>query len=313
MKAGLQTVYVDEIMGRGLTPDTFNAFKKQRRRWAEGAMQIMKGHFRTLLLAPRERSERLSIGQRYHFVAGWLSWIGDALHLAFALAAMAWTIAMIAAPQWFSLPILLFMLPLFVFFFGRTLMGPLLYLQRVRCSLADVAGSALAGMALSHGIARGIWAGLLNRTSVFEITVKGSQASPAKETKPRPAAGSAWGGAREEGMLLIGLLTCAAAMAIWRKPEHVESLMWIAILVMQAIPYAAALACAALSSLPQRKVRAPDRRPAAVPVERRRVGPDVAAGGPGWYRQRQWALGAGPGAPAAMMRTIGGTGNDVRL
>ena len=290
MKAGLQTVYVDEVMGRGLTPDTFLAFKKQRRRWAEGAMQIMKGHFRTLFLPSGKGPDRLTGGQRYHFIAGWLSWIGDALHLAFALAAMAWTIAIIAAPHWFSLPILLFMLPLFVFFFGRTMMGPLLYLRRVRCSLTDVAGSALAGMALSHGIGRGIWAGLLNRTSVFEITVKGTSgtsnsasttgaesaalavvgqpgsAAPIATTKrkvvAKPAAGNAWGGAREEGMLLIGLLTCATAMAIWRKPEHVESLMWIAILVMQAVPYAAALVCAALSTLPDRKIRQPVRRPA---------------------------------------------------
>ena len=36
MNAGYSTVYVDEVMGRGLTPDTFYAFKKQRRRWAPG-------------------------------------------------------------------------------------------------------------------------------------------------------------------------------------------------------------------------------------------------------------------------------------
>ena len=245
MKAGLRTVYVDQVMGRGLTPDTFNAFKKQRRRWAEGAMQIMKGHFRSLF-----RAGDLTLGQRYHFVGGWMSWIGDALHLLFALSAMAWTIAIIGAPQYFSLPILLFMVPLIVFFFAKTLMGPLLYLRRVRCSPLDVAGSALAGMALSHGIARGIWDGLLQNESVFEITVKGTT-----KAKNR-AATAAWGGVREEGLLLIGLLTCVAAMAVWRQPNHVESAMWMAILVMQAIPYAAALACAGLSRLPDRRATA---------------------------------------------------------
>ncbi|MGE0310917.1 MAG: glycosyltransferase [Lautropia sp.] len=349
MKAGLDTVYVDEVMGRGLTPDTFNAFKKQRRRWAEGAMQILKGHFRALFMPRADQVGRLSGGQRFHFVAGWLSWIGDALHLAFALAAMAWTIAMIAAPQWFSLPIMLFMLPLFVFFSGRTLMGPLLYLRRVRCSIGDVAGSALAGMALSHGIARGIWSGLLNRTSVFEITIKGthravssatravepaSQGSqptaelpappteslsttlstpPASATGTRTARarwagwltirppGGEWGGAREEGLLLIGLLTCAGAMAVWRKPEHIESLMWIAILVMQAIPYAAALVCAGLSALPARRIRVPaPRAPAAsVPVP-------VPVPAPSWHPGHalpQGGLGAGIGS-AAMIGTM---------
>jgi cellulose synthase/poly-beta-1,6-N-acetylglucosamine synthase-like glycosyltransferase len=266
MDAGYSTVYVDEVMGRGLTPDTFFAFKKQRRRWAQGAMQILKAHTRTLF-----GRSNVDAGQRYHFVAGWFSWMGDALHLLFAFGAMAWTIGIVAAPQYFSLPIRLFMIPLMVFFVCKALMGPLLYMRRVRCSLPDVLGSALAGMALSHGIAQGVFAGLWHKTAVFEITEKGaSDAAPAGVSSgaaadaprdaaahPAPAkggranAGPPWAGVREEGLLLIGLLSCVGAMYLTRLPNHLESAMWMTILVLQAVPYLAAITCAGLSALPE--------------------------------------------------------------
>ncbi|MBA3479115.1 MAG: glycosyltransferase [Lautropia sp.] len=263
MDAGYSAVYVDEVMGRGLTPDTFYAFKKQRRRWAQGAIQILKAHTGTLF-----GRSNVDAGQRYHFVAGWFSWIGDALHLVFAFGAMAWTIGIVGAPHLFSLPIQLFMIPLMVFFVCKALMGPLLYLRRVRCSLPDVMGSALAGMALSHGIAQGVFAGLWHKTAVFEITEKGAgdsapaaaDASALQMEAARPAAavrqaGPAWAGVREEALLLIGLLFCVAAMAWTRLPNHLESAMWMTILVLQAVPYAAALSCAGLSALPEFRTR----------------------------------------------------------
>ncbi|MGE0800531.1 MAG: glycosyltransferase [Lautropia sp.] len=294
MDAGYQTLYVDAVMGRGLTPDSFHAFKKQRKRWAQGAMQILKGHGRTLF-----GNSNVDAGQRYHFLAGWFSWIGDALHLVFAFGAIAWTIGIVAAPHLFSLPILLFMVPLIVFFICKALMGPLLYLRRVRCGLPDVFGSALAGMALSHGIAQGVFAGLWHRTAVFEITEKGAgngaassaganagsagaaiaavpalagtaaaadaadavavsaevgaaAASPASAASKRPA-GPPWAGVREEALLLTGLLLAFAAMWLTRQPNHIESAMWMTILLLQAVPYLAAVVCAGLSALPEFK------------------------------------------------------------
>lgn len=246
MNAGLSTIYVDRVMGEGLTPDDFASFRKQRRRWAQGGMQIMVGHWRALV-----SGRALSAGQRYHFLAGWLPWLGDALHLVFAFGAMFWTLAVIAAPRYFSLPIPLFMVPLFVFFAGRALFGPLLYARHVRCAGIDIAGSALAGMGLSHAIARGIFSGLVRRGGIFEITRKGSAAAGTA----RP--GSGYGAVREEAFLLAGLVACVAGMALSDAPDRIESAMWMTILALQALPYAAALACTALSRLPERAGDAP--------------------------------------------------------
>ncbi|MCL4184138.1 MAG: glycosyltransferase [Burkholderiaceae bacterium] len=242
MKAGLSTVYVDRVMGEGLTPDDFAAFRKQRRRWAQGAMQILKGHWHTLI-----HGGALTPGQRYHFLTGWLSWVGDALHLVFAFAAMFWTVAVIVAPQYFSLPIPLFMVPLFVFFAAKALFGPLLYARHVRCSAADIAGAALAGMGLSHAVARGVFDGLALRGAVFEITRKGARDGASGAL---PDAG--YGAVREEALLLAGLASCVVGVALTRTPGQIESAMWMTILALQALPYAAALACTAMSRMPER-------------------------------------------------------------
>ncbi len=244
MKAGFKTVYVDRVMGQGLTPDDFGAFKKQRRRWAFGAMQVLKHHWKSLVTPGR-----LTAAQRYHFVSGWMSWFGDALHLVFAFAAMAWSIGVVAAPKYFQFPITLFMLPLVVFFGFKALFGPLLYVRRVPCSVGDIAGSALAGMALSHAIALGVFSGLSHKTGVFEITKKGSRINQ----------GTGLAAAREEGGMLVALLMCIAAVALTRKPGHLESALWMGVLALQAVPYAAAVTCAWLSTWHEKAVEVPER------------------------------------------------------
>ncbi|MGB7298984.1 MAG: glycosyltransferase [Burkholderiaceae bacterium] len=249
MKAGWQTVYVDEVMGRGLTADTFAAFRKQRHRWAQGAMQIMRAHAGPLFIGGHQPEEPgLSAGQRYHFVAGWMSWIGDALHLVFAVAAMFWTVGILAAPHLFSLPILLFMLPVFGFFVCRVFLGPILFFRQVQCRLRDVIGASLAGMAVSHGIARGIFAGLMTRRAVFQITEK---AGGGKVRKPRSKLADIFGQAREETFLFAGLMVCLIGIGLTRESQHIESMTWMALLALQSVPYLAAIICAGLSGLPE--------------------------------------------------------------
>ena len=106
-RAGWKAVYSSESFGRGVMPDDFAAYRKQRHRWAFGAMQILRRHAGALF-SPFNRE--LSLGQRWHFVTGWLPWIGDALGLVFTLLALAWSAGLILAPNRFEFPIALFML-----------------------------------------------------------------------------------------------------------------------------------------------------------------------------------------------------------
>lgn len=269
MQQDLRTVYVDQVMGEGLTPDSFAAFKKQRQRWAQGGMQIFKAHWRVLLrgglrqesapptlqhsaksTAPQHTS--LSLGQRYHFLAGWLPWLGDLLHFVFVFAALAWTIGVLALPQYFSLPVMLFMLPLAVFCSAKLVIGPLLYWRRVPCSIGGIVGAAIAGMALSHAIARGVLAGLLYKTGVFQITAKGNAKAAYAMHQPSLIA-RAFTPAREEILLLSALLLAIIAMGLTRYQGHTESALWMLMLALQALPYLASLLCAIAASFPERQ------------------------------------------------------------
>ena len=76
-----------DSLGKGLMPDNFSAYKTQRFRWAYGAAQILKHHWRSLA-----EGESLTRGQKYHFISGWLPWFADAAHIVFALAAIVWSV-----------------------------------------------------------------------------------------------------------------------------------------------------------------------------------------------------------------------------
>jgi hypothetical protein len=239
MHAGYETRYVDEEFGRGLTPADFKSFKSQRFRWAFGAMQILKGRWRWLV-----GRGPLTAGQRFHFLTGWFSWFGDALHFVFTFAALAWTIGMLALPEHFTLPIDLFLIPLLGFFVAKAAFGPILYTLRVKCGAADNAGAALASMALSHAIAAGVWAGLTQKEGAFVKT--------AKSWKQR-VAGGVLGAVKEEALMLAALGLGALAM-LWRDGlDHRETNLWIMILAAQSLPYASAVAVSWISAWSQRR------------------------------------------------------------
>jgi exo-beta-1,3-glucanase (GH17 family)/cellulose synthase/poly-beta-1,6-N-acetylglucosamine synthase-like glycosyltransferase len=270
MQYQLQTVYVDQVMGEGLTPDSFAEFKKQRTRWAQGGMQILRAHWRALLMpkttkqslaesTPDASTPQLTLSQRYHFLAGWLPWMGDALHLVFVIASLLWTVAVLVVPAYFSFPLALYMMPLAAFCAAKLVMGPLLYWRRVACSWKGIIGAAIAGMGLSHAIARGVIAGLLGRANVFQITGKGNAANtkPATRSRWRFGLGTTHGAAlrsalssvKEEAILFIALTLAITVVAVTREAGHRESLFWIGMLVMQCAPYLAAMISAAAASL----------------------------------------------------------------
>ncbi len=247
MHAGYDLVYVDEVMGRGLTPADFTAYKSQRYRWAFGAMQILKARWNWMTRnAARSRG-----GQRFHFLTGWFSWFADALHLVFTLLALLWTLGMIALPEVF---------------------------QRCRwtCSLSRSSASScsrprsassciacacrargrtrsmasIASMGLSHAIARGIYLGLWKKKGEFVRTAKSRRLAK----RPNPFAA-----VQEEllmfiaiALAILGMLNLPGALDSWLSGVHeppgtrhltdyAEGKLWIAILCAQAIPYLSAL------------------------------------------------------------------------
>jgi len=228
MHAGYDLVYVDEAIGKGLTPADFKAYKSQRYRWAFGAMQIMKAHWDWMVSG----DSPLSRGQKFHFLTGWFSWFADALHLVFTLMAIAWTVGMVGWPQYFALPLQLFLVPIIGFFVCKAVFGIVLYRVRVPCSWKDTIMASIASMGLSHAIARGIFQGLWQKKGEFIRTAKSRRLG----VKPSP-----FTAVREEGLMLVALAACIVGMVHSVGFNYVEGKLWIAILAAQSIPYVSAL------------------------------------------------------------------------
>lgn len=83
LRQGYSGHYVHRTFGRGIMPLTFSALKRQRFRWAFGGMQILRKHWRSLVLGWKEEDNHLSVGQRFHYLAGGLGWLIDVLALGF--------------------------------------------------------------------------------------------------------------------------------------------------------------------------------------------------------------------------------------
>ena len=229
LQAGYSSVYVDEVFGRGLTPANFSAYKAQRFRWASGAMQILRANLKDLLF-----DKRLKRGQRFHFLTGWTPWFADTLHLTFSLMSLFWTAGMLIFPSAFSLPYVFLMIPVIGFFFSKNLFSVILYRTRVKCSWRDSRSAAIASMALSHSIARGIFHGWLSRTHTFVRTTKVGK---------KIARRGRFSEAHDELFMFLCLLLAVTAMLSFSPFLNFELMVWCATLLLQSVPYVAAMYC----------------------------------------------------------------------
>jgi exo-beta-1,3-glucanase (GH17 family)/cellulose synthase/poly-beta-1,6-N-acetylglucosamine synthase-like glycosyltransferase len=254
--SGYEATYIPQSYGRGVMPDTFIDFKKQRFRWAYGAMQILRQHTRSLFSG----NSSLSAGQRYHFIAGWLPWMADGFNALFTIAALVWSAAMwlgFAEP-----PLLTFsILPLALFTFKLVKLMHL-YVTRVGMNLRQTLAAAMAGLALSHTIGLATLKGLVTNNEPFFRTPK--------QSRPHAFA-AAFAAARTETVLMLSLWVAAYAGGFildlnaatnvsaigstgsnlfLEAPGSPDRVMWRVVLLIQSLPYLAALIVSLASAFP---------------------------------------------------------------
>ena len=236
---GYAATYIPHSYGKGLMPDTFLDFKKQRFRWAYGAVLIMREHLAQLLGLEKTS---LTKGQRYHFLAGWLPWLADGFNLAFNLGAIGWSAAMVLYPEYFAPPHVIFaVLPLTLFLFKVSKMF-FLYRLRVQAGLRQSLAAGLAGLALSHVIARAMLTGFVTRKIGFFRTPKHADVH------------GLWRAlldAREELLFLVAMLLAAVAVTLRDDGDMLDIRVWMAMLLVQAVPYAAAVLVSLISAAPR--------------------------------------------------------------
>lgn len=248
LEHGHEAHYLARSYGKGLMPNSFIDYKRQRFRWAYGAMQILREHSRALF-SPGDG--RLTRGQRYHFIAGWLPWLADGLSLIFNLAALAWSVAIIVAPHRFDPPLIMFsVVPLTLFTFKLVKLSHL-YISRIGVNLRQTLAAAIAGLALSHTIGIAVLKSAFTHDEPFHRTPKGA---------PSRAALRVFAAAKSETLFLIALLTCAYLLThqlhigtfTLGLPEELKGpdvSIWVTVLLIQSIPYAASLLVSLVSAV----------------------------------------------------------------
>jgi hypothetical protein len=236
---GRESVYMPDSFGQGLVPDSFAGYKTQRFRWAYGAVQILKRHWREMLPG----AKRLTFAQKYHFITGWLPWFADAAHMAFVIGGIIWTAGLLLLPRWFESPPTVFLLPTLSVFFFKVLCSLWLYEARVKCRFPDKVGAAIAGMALTHTVGRAVWTGLFTQGRPFVRTPK---------CEDQPALIQGLLHAREEVVLMLGLWIAALGICLKVGAENRDSFIWAGMLFVQSFPYIAALFVSTLNAMPKK-------------------------------------------------------------
>ncbi|BFT31476.1 UDP-forming cellulose synthase catalytic subunit [Alteromonas sp. D210916BOD_24] len=119
-KLGFESVYVDRPMVSGLAPETFDAFIKQRMRWAQGMTQI-------LLLKKPYKEQGLKWYQRVGYMSSIMFWLFPFARIIFLLMPLSFLLFGLEVYHASMLEILAFTLPhvigtymISTMLFGRT-------------------------------------------------------------------------------------------------------------------------------------------------------------------------------------------------
>jgi exo-beta-1,3-glucanase (GH17 family)/cellulose synthase/poly-beta-1,6-N-acetylglucosamine synthase-like glycosyltransferase len=249
-EAGYGAAYIPQSMGKGLIPDTLKAFQSQRYRWVYGAMQIMKRHLGPIFLG----GTKLSMAQRYHFLSGWLPWFSDGLGMVVTFIALIWTFAMWAQPRWVDVPMPLLSAAALALFAAKTLKTLLLYPQKVGSGVRGAVMASVAGLALTHTVGKAVWSGVFTSGTPFLRTPK-----CADEAMLSQALRSVWQETTLFGFCLLAIISVIAT----GRYDDPAALLWIVMLAVQSLPYAATVATAAVSA----RGLAKDRTLPPVPAE----------------------------------------------
>jgi exo-beta-1,3-glucanase (GH17 family)/cellulose synthase/poly-beta-1,6-N-acetylglucosamine synthase-like glycosyltransferase len=238
LEHGYEAVYTPRCYGRGLTPDNFSDYKAQRFRWALGAVQILRHHGRKLLGV---EPSKLGVGQRFHYLTGWLGWLGDGVNLICNVVAIGWSACMIALPLDFLPPLATFsafVLGLFVFKLAKVIV---LYRMRVAATWRETLAAVVGGLALVHVVGRAVLAGLFSRDAPYLRTPKLAK---------RHSFGGALAASRAEMVLACALLGASVGITLTAPYASIDRSLWCLVLLAMAVPHLAAVLAAALSALP---------------------------------------------------------------
>jgi hypothetical protein len=225
----------------------------QRYRWVYGAMQMLKRHAGAIFLG----RSALSWEQRYQFLSGWLPWISDGLGMVVTLTALVWTALMWALPASIDVPMPALSAAAMALFATKCFKTLSLYPPKVRSGFRGAMMASVAGLSLTHTVGKAMWTGLFTSGKPFMRTPK--CADPALFSQVLRVV---W----QETTLLVLLIAAMVSMAFDRGFEDPAVSMWMVMLGIQSLPYAATFFTATVSAHSNQKRTVTPVAPAADPL-----------------------------------------------
>lgn len=147
--AGYESVYLTEAHGRGLVPETFEAYRRQRFRWTYGPVQELRHHWRLFLPGwLGGRPSRLTPSQRLHHANHGIDVIGIGVRALALVIGIAAGVSLIAHGERIQMPFELWFASTAALA-GSWLMRFLVYRRSVGATIAQTVGAIVAFAALS--------------------------------------------------------------------------------------------------------------------------------------------------------------------
>ncbi|NLO17351.1 MAG: glycosyltransferase [Arcobacter butzleri] len=225
-EAGYIAHYTNRRYGYGLLPDTLQAFKTQRHRWAYGAIQILKKHFREF----KPSSTSLSPRQKHKFITGWFFWLSDAMGPVMAIMNIIWVPVIIFVGV--TIPTIPLTIPIITAFLVNILHTFILYRLKVKATLKDTFLSSIASMSLQLIIFKAVFDGFVKDGLPFKRTQKGGKANKATSNP-----------IFYETLLATLLSISFIGLIISNKDSGItEIYVFATTLLIQSIPYYSAIA-----------------------------------------------------------------------
>jgi exo-beta-1,3-glucanase (GH17 family)/cellulose synthase/poly-beta-1,6-N-acetylglucosamine synthase-like glycosyltransferase len=232
LEHGWQIHYTNRRYGHGLLPDTFEAYKKQRHRWAYGGFQILRKHWRYLL----PRAGGLTREQKREFALGWLNWLGaEAIGVVVAILNLVWV--PVVAFAGIAIPDKILTVPILAAFVVTLGHFVALYRLRVAVPLGQMLGAVIAAMSVQWTVARAVGYGVWKESLPFMRTAKGGA------TRKGPDFPAFW-----EAVLAALLLIGAVIVVATNYKQIHEINIFALVLVVQSLPFLAAVAIGVLES-----------------------------------------------------------------
>lgn len=223
-EAGYSAQYTNKRYGYGLLPDTFEAYRTQRHRWAYGSVQIIRKHWRHLL--PGSRT--LTQAQKSQYFNGWFHWLSDALGVVIAFLNLGWVPLVLALDM--MVPTVAMTVPILTAFTVNIFHAVFLYRVRVKTGLGHTLAAAVAAMSLQFTVARAVYDGVVRDGLPFKRTDKGGMRKNSR--------GLVVG---KEATLGFALAAASATLFLTNTAEVLEVKVFAATIAIQALPFLAAV------------------------------------------------------------------------